>query len=143
MHKASKDDTGLAAVYRLTTEGGHELIGTGQHVIQTPSGLRPLYDLSPGDEVATADGTTRVTGCEAVDWDGPFYNLKLGDEGDRAEGLKEGAVCTYVANGLIVGDHLAMNAEQRRLARDVEHMRAHLPEHLVADYASAVEDIQY
>jgi hypothetical protein len=143
MHKAASYDTGYVAVYRLTTEDGHELIGTGQHVIQTPGGLRPLYDLSPGDEVATENGTTRVAGCEAVDWEGQFYNLQLGDERDRAEGLKADAVCTYIANGLVVGDHVAMSAEQRRLARDLEHMKARLPANLAVDYASALADIRY
>jgi hypothetical protein len=143
LHKAAKGDAGHSAVYRLVTDQGHELVGTGQHVVKTPGGFVALGDLRPGDEVTAETAIVRVASCESIDWDGGLYNLKLGNGDDRAAGLPADAVCTYVANGLVVGDHQAMKAEQRRLARNLEYMSTRLPVGLAADYASAVEDIRY
>ncbi|HEY1618106.1 MAG TPA: hypothetical protein VGG25_10835 [Streptosporangiaceae bacterium] len=142
-HQAAGGAAGWAAVYRLVTDQGHELVGSGQHVLKTPGGLTPLGNLAPGDEVTAESGVVRVASCEAIDWDGTLYNLKLGDESDRAAGLTDDMACTYIANGLMVGDHLAARAEQRRLARSVDYMSARLPAGLATDYASAVADIRY
>jgi hypothetical protein len=142
-HKASASDSAERAVYRLVTDAGHELVGTGQHVVSTPEGLVPLHALRASDKVATENGTARVASCEKIDFDGACYNLKLGDANDRSAGLADDAVCTYIANGIVVGDHLAQRGEQRRLARDMKHMRTRLPKHLVVDYSSAVTDIRY
>jgi hypothetical protein len=142
-HHASASDSGRNAAYKLVVDGGRELVGTGQHPIMTPSGLIPMSDLSAGDMVRTLDGDAKVISCTPVDANGMFYNLKLGDEADRAKGLKEGAICTFAANGILVGDHMAMKAQQRMLARDVGHMSSRIPQGLVTDYASAVADIQY
>lgn len=142
-HKARKGAVGADAVYRLVTDAGNELIGTGSHPIMTPDGLKRLSDLSPGSAVSTERGAARVASCESIDWDGLLCNLKLGDESDRTAGLKADAVCTYVANGIVVGDHEAMIRLQRQLTRNVEHMRSRIPSGLTTDYASAVEDIRY
>lgn len=142
-HKASSGDSPQRAIYRLITECGRELIGTGRHVVKTPRGLMPMNALAAGDEVATDGGASRVASCEAIDFDGTFYNLKLGDAGDREAGLANDAVCTYIANGIVVGDHFAQRIQHRRLSRDMDHMRPLLPDGLEADYASAVEDIRY
>jgi hypothetical protein len=142
-HRAAGGAAGWSAVYRLVTDQGHELVGSGQHVIKTPDGLKPLAGLAPGDEVAAEAGMARVASCESIDWDGSLYNLKLGDDSDRAAGLTDEDACTYIANGLVVGDHLAARAEQRRLARAMDYMSVRLPDGLVTDYASAVADIHY
>lgn len=142
-HKAASDESPHLAVYRLVTDAGHELIGTGPHVVQTPRGLIPLSALCAGDEVATDGGTVQVESCEAIDHDGMFHNLKLGDRGDRDGGLDDDAACTYIANGIVVGDHLAQQKQHRRLTRDIEHMRPLLPDGLEADYESAIADIRY
>lgn len=39
-------------VYRLTTESGEEIVATADHPFWTPSGMRPLETLQPGDPVA-------------------------------------------------------------------------------------------
>jgi len=39
-------------VYRLTTETGDEIVATADHPFWTPSGMRPLETLQPGDPVA-------------------------------------------------------------------------------------------
>ena len=73
-----------------------------------------------------------------------FYNLKLGDESDRAKGLHDSqTIATYVAGGIVVGDHLAMNLHHRQRARDVVYMSSRVPAAFAADYASAVADIRY
>jgi hypothetical protein len=142
-HCSPADTSGPHAVYRLTTDEGHELTGCGRHLVQTPDGLVPLYDLAEGDKITTDGGSACVAECRAIDYDGMLYNLQLGDDGDRADGLAEGAVCTFVANGIVVGDALAQVNEHNRLSRDLDHMKSVLPEHLHDDYASALEDIRY
>ncbi|MBF0305515.1 MAG: hypothetical protein HQL40_13670 [Alphaproteobacteria bacterium] len=141
-HRAASDETGPGAVYQLVTESGSRLVGTGMHGIMTPDGLRPLCLLRPGDLVTTPTGTARVTQCEAVEWSGEFFNLKLGDESDRAAGLAADAVCTFVANGVVVGDIRATTAESMRLAHDVGHMLTRIDPSLATDFASAVADIR-
>ncbi|MEA3013809.1 MAG: hypothetical protein QOD42_2354 [Sphingomonadales bacterium] len=142
-HSAKAGAAPHQAVYRLTTDGGHELTASGRHPIQTPNGLVPLYDLAPGDELVTDGGTACVAECVAIDHEGMLFNLQLGDDGDRASGLADGAVCTFVANGIVVGDAMAQVNEHRRLSRDLDHMKSILPGHLFDDYASAVADIRY
>jgi len=141
-HEPSED--GVNAVYRLTTEGGRSLVATGKHAISTPGGLVALADLEPGAEVHADSGTDRVARLEPAPDSGVFYNLKLGDEGDRAEGRHDAeTIATYIANGIVVGDHLAMNRHHRKRARDVEYMASRIPAAFAADYASAVADIRY
>lgn len=142
-HSAAADHSIDRAVYRLVTDGGHELVGSALHTVRTPDGLVPLYALSAGDKVAVDKGMACVEEIGPIDFDGALYNIKLGDEGDRANGLPADAVCTFIANGIVVGDHEAQRNENNRLARDVEHMKTVLPDHLHDDYASAVADIRY
>ncbi|MBF0394034.1 MAG: hypothetical protein HQL38_15250, partial [Alphaproteobacteria bacterium] len=141
-HVARSGETGASAVYRLTTDDGASLVGTGMHGIMTPQGLRQLCLLLPGDAVTTVAGTALVTRCESIDWEGEFFNLKLGNDGDRAAGLAADAVGTFVANGVVVGDYHAVVAEAQRLAHDVEHMLTRIDPSLATDFASAVADIR-
>jgi hypothetical protein len=143
LHQAADDAPFGRAVYRLTTDAGQELVATGLHPIQTLNGLVQIDTLAPGDEICTEDGTACVETCEQIASDGTFHNLKLGDEDDREAGLDPDAVCTFIANGIVVGDLASLRAEHRRVTRDVELMRSKLPESLVTDYASAIEDIRY
>ncbi|HYD37181.1 MAG TPA: Hint domain-containing protein, partial [Allosphingosinicella sp.] len=110
LHQADADADYGRALYRLTTDSGHELVATGLHPIQIPDGLAQLDSLAAGDEVVTDDGTARVAACEQVGSDGTFHNLKLGDEADRAAGLDADSVCTFVANGIVVGDLASLRA---------------------------------
>jgi hypothetical protein len=142
-HQADAGQVGPGAVYRLVTDQGHELVGTGMHVILTPDGARPLTDLVSGDLVMTDKGPSKISSCTAVSAEGMFYNLKLGDATDREEGLDINAICTYVANGIVVGDHTAFRMTHRKNARDVVRVGATLPVDLALDYASAVADIRY
>ncbi|MBF0394035.1 MAG: hypothetical protein HQL38_15255 [Alphaproteobacteria bacterium] len=140
-HMARAGDTGVSAIYRLTTDDGASLVGTGMHAIMTPHGLRQLCLLLPGDAVTTVAGTARVARCEPIEWEGSFFNLKLGDAADLAAGLSADAVRTFVANGIVVADHGATMAEHLRLAHDVEHMLPRIAPSLATDFASAVADI--
>lgn len=142
-HEADEDSAHGQAMYRLATDAGHELVATGLHPIQTPGGLAQLDSLAPGDEIATDGGTAKVASCQKIAWTGLVHNLKLGDEADRAAGLDKNAVCTFIANGIVVGDVMSLRAEHHRITHDVELMRRKLPESLVTDYASAIEDIRY
>jgi hypothetical protein len=99
--------------------------------------------LSAGDAVSTEKGTATVASCDAIDYEGEFYDLKLGDASDRAAGLKADAICTYVANGIVVGDHIALRVQRQARARDIAFMRPFLPSGFETDYASAIADIRY
>ena len=142
-HSAIAGQSGPQAVYRLVTDAGQELIGTGAHPIMTPAGLRILADIAVGDAVNTVEGSAKVTRCNPIAWNGVLYNLKLGNDNDRTAGLEKDAVCTYIANGIVVGDHLAMNRQHRLRSRDIDYMRSRLPPNLLADYSSALTDIRY
>jgi len=142
-HQSSAAPLSDHTVFRLTTEGGHHLTATGAHLIATPEGLVALSTLKQGVSVLTGDGPVAVTACEAVDFDGVMYNLKLGDATDRSNGLSDAATCTFLAGGIVVGDKFAQRNAARARARDIDHMRSVLPDHLHDDYASAIEDIRY
>lgn len=45
--------SGEKEVFKLTTDNGHSIRASRDHRFWTPSGWRRLYELSPGDEVAT------------------------------------------------------------------------------------------
>jgi hypothetical protein len=142
-HESDEHSAHGQAMYRLTTDAGHELVATGLHPIQIPNGLAQLDSLVPGDEITTVTGTTKVASCQKIAWKGLVHNLKLGDDADRAAGLDKDAVCTFIANGIVVGDVMSQRAEHYRITRDVDLMRRKLPDSLVTDYASAIEDIRY
>jgi len=127
-------------VLRLSTDGGHSLVLTVGHPVATPDGLRRAADLAEGDQVLTQDGTATVTGVESIESTQVFANLKLIDEHDRERGLA-GAVGTFIANGIVVGDFEAMTALHERNVHSLEYMLARLPERYHTDYASTLADI--
>ena len=108
-------DSGVRAVFRLTTRGGRVLLATAEHPLLTLSGWRGLGALKRGDAIAAARDVAgvlmrlargenlgdpaRVSGSD-IDWDEvlevepagrePTYDLSI--EGDH----------NFLANGLIV-----------------------------------------
>ena len=141
-HEGKQSHAGPNAVYHLRTSDGRELVATGAHPIMTPQGLTPIADLSAGQAVVVEGGTATVASCEAIDYSGNFYDLKLGDQQDRASGF-HGSYGTYVANGIVVGDHDAMNVYKRGLRRNLDYMQARMPPALHTDSARALEDVRY
>jgi hypothetical protein len=133
---------GQGAVYRLVTSCGRELVATGSHPVVTPVGLLAIADLEAGQQVRTEEGLSEVGSVEALDHDGQFFNLKLGDQNDRAQ-AGGGLIGTYLANGIAVGDHVAMVKQTEARRRDLDFMLPRLPENQRRDYASAVEDVRY
>ncbi|HTZ43290.1 MAG TPA: Hint domain-containing protein [Jatrophihabitans sp.] len=129
-----------AGALRLSTRDGQSLVLTAGHPVGTPDGLRRAGDLVAGDEVLTGQGSTTVATVESIDYDGVFANLKLVDEQDRARGLG-GAVGTFLANGIVVGDFESMAALHERTVHSLEYMRARIPERYHTDYASTLADI--
>jgi hypothetical protein len=141
-HVGSAASPGPGAVYRLCTESGHVLVATGSHPVVTPVGLIAIADLNPRHQVLVENGVSRVKSVEAIDHEGSFFNLKLGDQVDRA--AAGGAVLgTYLANGIAVGDHAAMQVHADRRRKDLDFMLPRLPEGQRRDYASAVQDVRY
>jgi hypothetical protein len=133
---------GPAGVYRLQTESGRELVATGSHPIVTPVGMVALADLRVGQNVLSEDGLDVVASKEAVAHEGDFHNLKLGDESDRA--AAGGAIVgTFLANGIAVGDHLAMKVHTEQRRRDLDFILPRLEPGVRLDYTSAVHDVRY
>ncbi|MFC5740617.1 Hint domain-containing protein [Dyella tabacisoli] len=141
-HESKKTQSGPSAVYRLRTADNRELIATGAHPIMTPTGPASIGDLQIGQTILVENGTSTVASCEAIDYSGSFYDLKLGNEQDRAAGYNE-TVGTYVANGIVVGDHAAMKAHKSGLRRNLAYMQTRTSSTLHQDYASALADVQY
>ena len=107
-HEANASQTGLQGVYRLRTKDGKELIATGAHPVMTPNGAIMMCHLAVDDAVLVTEGVSAVAGCEAIDYSGMFYDLKLGNAEDRAQ-TGQNPACSFHANGIQVGDHVAMN----------------------------------
>ena len=106
------DDGGvLSGVFELVTARGKTLTLTAFHPVATPLGPVAAKDLSRGAEVLAEDGVDAVSSCERISHEGLFFNLKLVNARDRALGAGL-LYSTYVANGIIVGDHLAMEAHR-------------------------------
>lgn len=128
------DNDGLDPALRLTTEGGASLLLSDGHPVITPNGPIAARDLRPGDTVHTAAGQDRVRTCDPEPYEGIVYNLAF-PESDK--------VGTYLANGIVVGDHLAQGAYDRQTRHDPDYMLPRLPETHHQDYLSALADSPY
>ncbi len=84
-----------AAVYRLTTETGEEIIATADHPFWTMDGMRPLGELWPGDLVALypfegveyEEPAAKLILSE-VDLDRLLETMGVGRQGNRAAQVK-------------------------------------------------------
>jgi len=136
-HQAGGPGNPAAGVYRLATKKGRTLVLTGGHPVATEGGLVRACDLAAGAVVRTDDGTDEVAECKPAASDGMFCNLKLVDETDRARGLA-GAVGTFIANGIVVGDFLSMEQLHYNTTHSLDYMRPRIPERYHTDYASTL-----
>lgn len=139
-HRVVQPNAPRSAVYKLTTAKGRDLVLTGGHPVATPSGLVVASDLTVGAEVLAEDGVDTVAKLEVEASDGVFANLKLVDETDRARGLG-GAVGTFIANGVVVGDYLALRQSHYVNVHSLDYMRPRIPERHHADYANTLNTI--
>jgi hypothetical protein len=128
-----------AGTLELTTEGGRKLVLTPNHPVATPDGLVLASDLAAGATVLTEAGPEQVDAVARVESKGVFCNLKLVDEDDRARGLGQGAA-TFLANGVVVGDSIALLSQYQESRLDPDYMLPRLPEGFHRDYESAIED---
>lgn len=127
------DAGGRAPALRLRTEGGRELLLSDGHPVVTPQGPVAARDLAPGDTVLTDGGEDRVASCEPEAYEGTVYNLKLAEEDGRPFG-------SFVANGIVVGDHDAQAAHHHATRHDPDYVLARIPETHHQDWLSALQD---
>ena len=120
---------------RLETRGGRVLVLSAHHPVVTPQGLRPVWELEPGDEVETLDGTDVVVSSTEVEYDGVMYNLDLGGVGGGGPDYG-----SFAANGILVGDHTAQRDLFHAVRHDPERMLPTLPGTHHQDYLSALAD---
>jgi hypothetical protein len=136
-----EDPDGTAGgVLRLVTDGGRELVLSGEHPVITPVGPVLAHDLRPGATVLSASGPEGVRSCEAIPHSGPLHSLKLGDQDDRAAGAGLG-FASFLANGIAVGDHESLAKHYDATRHDADYMLARLPPEQHTDYLSALADI--
>jgi hypothetical protein len=129
----------MAGVRVLATEGGRELTLTIHHPVVTPNGPVMAADLAAGSVVMTETGPERIASVETIACEAPFFNLKLVNSEDRAQGIKP-AYGTFLANGIVVGDSVAQGDYYRSSRLDLDYMIPRLPEEYHRDYEGAVED---
>ena len=138
-HRVRRGDP-VSGIYRLTSAGGRVLVLTGGHPVVTRDGLVRASDLQAGMSLLSEDGPDEVMSLEPAEADVQFANLKLIDADDRARGLAS-TVGTFFANGLLVGDHAAMEQVHYNNTHSLDYMKARLPEHYHVDYASTLAAI--
>jgi len=138
-HDADLGQTGLEGVYRLHTNGGKELVATGAHPIMTPNGAIMICHLNPGDKVVVKGGINTVTSCEPIKHSGMFYDVKLGNSEDRAKAPLH-RVNSLFANGILVGDHMAMNNQADRQRYDLDYILPRIDSQFHTDYTNSVND---
>lgn len=127
------DDDGRDAAVRLRTAGGRELLLTADHPVATPAGVVSARDLRAGMEVMTAGGAEALDAAEPADLAGLVYNLRVEPAGGRPFGA-------YLANGILVGDHLAQAAQHQARRHDPDRVLPTLPASHHQDWRSALAD---
>lgn len=140
LHHRVRPGDPVSGIYRLTSAGGRVLVLTGGHPVVTRDGLVRASDLQVGMSLLSEDGPDEVMSLEPAEADVQFANLKLIDADDRARGLAS-TVGTFFANGLLVGDHAAMEQVHYNNTHSLDYMKARLPEHYHVDYASTLAAI--
>lgn len=138
-HTANPDDPATLA-YELRTSEGRTLVLTGGHPVFTEDGFLRACDLAEGSSVITESGVDTVSSLKVVDTDCLWSNLNLIDEKDRANGLA-GTVGSFVANGIVVGDHSCLEQVHYNNTHSLEYMHARIPERYHQDYASTLAAI--
>lgn len=128
------------AAWKIITERGRTLVATAAHPIVTPTGLVIAMDLRPGAAVLSVDGPDRVKSCTRQAVDGNFYNLKVGTETDRRNGIHT-EIGTFVASDLLVGDAPALLKRHQATTHNLDYMKGRLPAALHKDYESALVDV--
>jgi hypothetical protein len=136
-NKASKRDN---TVFEMVTEHGRSLQLSSEHPVVTPTGPVVAMDLKPGAAVLVAGGIDRVKTCRPIALGGFFYNLKLGNEQDRRNGILT-EIGTFLANDILVGDAPALLRHYKAKIHNLDYMKGRLPEALHKDYESALIDI--
>jgi hypothetical protein len=127
------DNEGRDDAVRLRTEGGRQLLLTAGHAVVTPQGVVAARDLRAGMQVLTAGGPETVESAEPTPHEGLVYNLRV----EPSEGRAFGA---YLANGILVGDHLAQAAQYHARRHDPDRVLPTLPQTHHQDWRSALAD---
>ena len=140
MHRTQDHESHVHGIFKLTTKQGRELIATAKHPISTPSGLVVMSALNPGDDVNCDDGLDQVYQCEPIKFEGMFANLKLVNGEDKANGLSE-TVGTFIANGIVVGDHISLMQVSHANIHSLEYIKPRIPAKYHQDYESSLKTI--
>jgi hypothetical protein len=122
---------------RVTGTRGRAVLVTETHPFLTERGVRLARDLAAGDVVHTDAGPSALVSVEPERYDGPIYNLVLG-EGAERDALGEDQT-THYANGFLVGDDQmqAIFSDRAEAARRRVDPLTWLPEKFHHDYHSA------
>lgn len=129
-------------VRRISTDKGHTLIITHNHVVITPGGGKYTHELKLGDEVIVHGGTAKIISNEELkDYQGHFYNLCIGEYLDELENpVKSGA---FFANGILVGDIKAQRTLRHQCSHDKDWLKARAGDFWAKDIESYFSDKRF
>jgi hypothetical protein len=93
--------------------GDRELVLSHGHLVLTPNGVVPAYELSPGDEVVLEDGPATLDEAGVEAFDGLLANASLSAPDEPADPARN----VMIANGFVVGDY-ELQVQDARARRD-------------------------
>jgi hypothetical protein len=121
------------SVYVLKLASGKSLTCSGTHPIIAPAGPVAASSLTVGAQIQTAAGLDTVSAISTEQQDGKgLFNLWLDPAG--------GGSTTMLADGIWVGDYQMQVALAQHMTTDPEIVRATLPQSMLRDYESFLED---
>ena len=88
----------------VETEDGCNLQITHMHPVLTTDGLVPARDLTPDDELVTANGKSRIASIKPQQYSGMVYGFSVGATPEEESQLTPDNTC-YYANGILIADN--------------------------------------
>jgi hypothetical protein len=118
-------------VYKVVLANGASLLCSGTHPVRKVDRLIQVASVKVGDPLVTPSGPVPVQYIATEDYNGGMFNLEIDNDSDGN---------TFIANGLVAGDHRAQ-VVLLNLKEDLpSYVREQLPPHLHTDFDSTMAD---
>lgn len=132
-------------VYEFTTEGGHKVICTSNHVLVTEHGMAYAHEIQRGSSLLYHDPSSPehlkssiLTQISRIDgYSGLMYNLGIDyiDKNDRSARF-------FFGNGIYMGDASADQVLMRQRKNDLAYLKSALPAVFHTDLESHFQDFK-
>jgi len=143
-HSSDPSSPGRKEVYRLTTTNGHTITATAIHTLfMEPGKCRAIAHMAAGDPILTEEGPSTVASNEAIEYEGMFYGLLLGNPEEQKNKDFPTNLAGYFGGGVLHGDQQAMRHHVRAAYRDLDYMLPRILPALHQDYTSALKQNRY